>query len=502
MLDVSKETHIEFLRAAVAHLQTRLVEAEKKNQELELAKKIDEEICKALAEELLILRKKFFNPGREKQNKNGPKASVNRKNLPHNRPPEECPEPESVDLVSEEVTHKIIDSSCTCSGDLEEMKSGFESSTEIDVVMHRYKLITHKRQKYICKSCSKMVTAPGAPKLKSGCEFSLQMATQVATDKFEHHIPLNRQCQQLAKHGVQVGAKTLFRLTSFLHDRLGPLVRLIKAEVLARPQISIDEAPMRILATDQQGYVWVLANNYGAFYQYEMTRSGAVAREMLKGFKGVVMCDGYSGYHRLQDNDGLIYAQCWAHCRRKFFDAMAKHPEAKRAIELIDRLFEIDRKAKDLQHLGELRATESKVIIAEFEAYLESRRGKFLESMAFGKAVTYYDERKDALHQFLNHSVVPLDNNTAERSLRAPVMGRNNFQGFRSIDGADVAMTFYSIIASCKAVKVEPRTYMLAMAIRSARAEELMTPYQYAVDLRKQADLKVASEFEVLRQAH
>ncbi|MCX6107589.1 MAG: hypothetical protein NTY08_17330 [Proteobacteria bacterium] len=42
MLDVSKETHIEFLRAAVAHLQTRLVEAEKKNQELALAKKLDE----------------------------------------------------------------------------------------------------------------------------------------------------------------------------------------------------------------------------------------------------------------------------------------------------------------------------------------------------------------------------------------------------------------------------------------------------------------------------
>jgi len=199
--------------------------------------------------------------------------------------------------------------------------------------------------------------------------------------------------------------------------------------------------------------------------EYEVTRSGAVAREMLKGFRGVVMCDGYSGYHRLQDNDGLIYAQCWAHCRRKLFDAMTKHPEAKRAVELIDLLFEIDRKATDLQHLNKLRANESKAIIAEFDAYLDSRRGKFLESMAFGKAVTYYDERKEALHQFLSHSVVPLDNNTAERALRAPVMGRNNFQGFRSIDGADVAMTFYSIITSCKAVKVEPRTYMLAIAM-------------------------------------
>ena len=92
--------------------------------------------------------------------------------------------------------------------------------------------------------------------------------------------------------------------------------------------------------------------------------------------------------------------------------------------------------------------------------------------------------------------------NTAERALRAPVMGRNNFQGFRSIDGADVAMMFYSIIASCKAVRVEPRTYMLQVAIRSAHAEELMTPYQYAVDLRNQVDLKVASEFEVFRQAN
>ncbi len=498
MYDVAKETNIPFLRAAVEMLQKKLLISEKKNIELALAKQIDADICKALAEDLLLLRKKFFRPRREKIAKGKAKAAVNRNRLPHNRPPTECPEPESIQLESEEVVHTTDSQNCCCSGDLTPMAGGFESSCEIDVTQYRYKLITHKRQKYKCIKCKKITTAPGAPKLKEGSEFSIQMAAEVAADKYQHHIPLNRQTQQMAQHGINVEAKTLFRLTEHLHERLLLIPSMIRNEVLSRPSVGIDEAPMRILSTDQSGFVWVVANNYGAYYQYEMTRSSKVAQEILKGYKGILMCDGYKGYEHFKTNPDLVYAQCWAHCRRNFYNAIDKHPEATRAVELIDKLFDIDRKASDFDDLAKLRREESATVLAEFESHLDSRKGKYLDSLGFGKAVNYYIERRESLHQFLSDAMIPLDNNSAEHCLRAPVMGRNNFQGFRTINGADVAMTFYSIVASCKAVNVDPRNYMLVMGIRAARGDNLLTPYQWATQMEEEATSVVATTVQSL----
>jgi transposase len=502
MYDVTKETSLPFLRAAVDMLQKRLLVSEKKNRELTIAQQVDAEICRILAEDLLLLRKKFFRTRREKTGKSKTKASVDRTNLPHNRPPTECPEPASVELGSEEITHELPQTGCTCDGELKKMTGGFEEATEIDVVQYRYKFVTHKRQKYVCQACQKIVTAPGTSKLKPGSEFSLQMAVEVAVDKYQHHLPLNRQAQQMAKHGVKVEAKTLFRLTDHLHERLKGVPAMIRAEILSRPCVGVDEAPMRILSTDQSGYVWVLANNFGAYYQYEMTRAGAVSDEILKGYKGAVISDGYKGYEHLKKNSDLTCAQCWAHCRRGFFDAKDKHPEAEKAVDLIDKLFEIDRRATNMEEIAILRQNESVLIADQFDAYIASRRGAYLESLAFGKAVKYYTDRRTQLRLFLTNAAIPLDNNTAERALRAPVMGRNNFQGFRTINGADIGMTFYSIVRSCKAVNVEPRNYMLTMAIKAARGETVITPYRWALELEAAARETVASVVQPLLQAH
>jgi hypothetical protein len=81
-------------------------------------------------------------------------------------------------------------------------------------------------------------------------------------------------------------------------------------------------------------------------------------------------------------------------------------------------------------------------------------------------------------------------------------MGRNNFQGFRTINGADIGMTFYSIVRSCKAVNVEPRNYMLTMAIKAARGETVITPYRWALELEAAARETVASVVQPLLQAH
>lgn len=488
MLDVSKETNIRFLRAAVKHLQERLLVEERTKLALIAAKVFDEELCQKLADELLVLRKRFFVGGRERSPRTGSdRRRGGRKRLPHNQPPIESTNAAPIELEVEEIVYPGEAPTCSCAQSMTPMTNGFEESCEIHVTERKYTLRRHKRQKYVCRACNKFVAADGPAKLTPGGLFSIQMATQVADDKFSQHLPLNRQAEQMARSGLIVGTKTLYGLTAHLAARLETVPGMIRNEILTRPYIGIDESPVKLLADNQMGYVWSISNNHGAYYQYEPSRSGKVADEMLRGYIGIVMSDGFAGYNFLDRRPGIVHVSCWAHVRRGFFEAKAKYPEANVVVDLIDELYDIEHEAADFAELGTLRRSRSAAVVARLDAYLDSRRGKFLDSSGFGKAVNYYDDRRSGLQYFLTDANSPLDNNGAERAQRDPVMGRNNFLGFRTINGADVAMTFYTIVKTCKMLGVPPKAYMLMMATRAAKGEVVVTPYKWAIELAETA---------------
>ena len=103
------------------------------------------------------------------------------------------------------------------------------------------------------------------------------------------------------------------------------------------------------------------------------------------------------------------------------------------------------------------------------------------------------------LTQFLSDVQIPLDNNAAERSQRAAVMGRNNFQGFRSINGADTGMLFYTIIGSCKLLGLSPKLYLLETALAAVRKQPTLTPLEYARNMKQQLDGKMKAYDEELK---
>lgn len=171
----------------------------------------EEEICLRLAEELLALRKKFFVGGRENKNKNkGPKPSKE-KSLVHSESPLGELPPSETELDSETILHELdqeeLACSKGCSCEMEEMKGGFEESIEVSVIERKYVLRKHKRQKYICRRCQAFKTAPGPEKLVASGEFSIQMAVEVANEKFNRHLPLERQVKSMADSGLKVSSK-------------------------------------------------------------------------------------------------------------------------------------------------------------------------------------------------------------------------------------------------------------------------------------------------------
>jgi transposase len=201
-------------------------------------------------------------------------------------------------------------------------------------------------------------------------------------------------------------------------------------------------------------------NRIGSYYQFEPTRSGAVAREMLKGYAGGVITDALKAYDALGEMPGIRKGLCWSHVRREFYEIIDDFPAAEEMVRLIDELFEVEAKAKTFEELRELRRTESKEIIKRMQDWLMKTRQEYLPGDAIIGAVNYCANHWRELKMFLKDISLPLSNNDAERALRHVVMGRKNFNGSKTINGADVAATLYTVIESAKKSGLQPKEYM------------------------------------------
>ena len=512
MYNASRETDKDFLRAALKLTQEKIIILEK---ELILRDKLqikDEELCKKLAEELFLLRKSIYGSKAEQREKGRERARQRRerekkrknKNLPHNEPDNPPAEKTPELSLEQEIEHHKLedDSKCPDCGGEEGFSpiNSSEESGEIEVVERRYIFKRHQRQKYHCKSCQSIITAPGGTKLTPGGEFSIQIATQVAGDKFEDHIPLNRQQRQMAREGLTVGTKTLFGLTEHLYKLLIPLNDLIRRDVLGGHWVHIDESPMPFYnPAKSRGYVWSMSNNRGAYYQFEPNRRGEVAQEMLRGYdEGVVVTDGFSGYGFLDNLEKVKHAFCWSHVLRKFVDALSFDESARPVVGWIDELYDIEHEEDTLEGLLILRKKKSVPLVAKIDDWMDAMEGHYLDSTTLGKAINYYNERRKGLHLFLTDKNVPIDNNMAERRQRCPVKGRKNFLPFKSINGADVGVFFYSVIESCKTNGLPARAYINEMAHRAVRGQGLESPYKYSARLTSEIGEKLKSELETL----
>ena len=95
---------------------------------------------------------------------------------------------------------------------------------------------------------------------------------------------------------------------------------------------------------------------------------------------------------------------------------------------------------------GRHRAKTSRGLVAQLDAWRSSVIR--LEGSALAEALDHLDRLWPRLVMFLGDARIPLDNGHSERQVRGPVLGRLNYQGNRSDDGAWVTALFYSLTRS------------------------------------------------------
>ncbi|WP_141709294.1 IS66 family transposase, partial [Desulfuribacillus stibiiarsenatis] len=199
-------------------------------------------------------------------------------------------------------------------------------------------------------------------------------------------------------------------------------------------------------------------------FDYKTTRSGENASEYLKGFKGFLHCDGYSGYNKLKD---VIRCGCWAHLRRKFVEAIpdkrakdARLTNAEIGRDYCNQLFKIEEELSQFtpEEKYTKRLEKAKPILDAFWSWLHSVHA--LKNSALGKAVTYAMNQKPFMENYLLDGRCAISNNAAENSIRPFAVGRKNWLFAATPKGASASAAIYSIIETAKANGLNIYSYL------------------------------------------
>jgi len=329
----------------------------------------------------------------------------------------------------------------------------------------------HVYPKYACvncqgEACSSHETA--SPFETEGVGPGL--AAQIVIAKHEDHLPLNRQEKIFERHGIILSKSHMVDIIAHAHDLVKGIVEPIRQEVLKSGLVGMDETTVRVLdealkGTSHQGYFWTMGSKDAVVYRFDPGRAGENITALLgEDYSGYVVADGYSAYDSKKRPRKYTLANCWSHVRRKFFEILEDQPIAKEAVRRIAEMYHLESEAKKstrpLEALAEARRTLIGPKVTAFWEWLEVRFAHVLPKSALGVAINYALERKENLNRFLEDPRIPMDNNQSERDLRHVAVGRKNWNFAGSYEGAEKLGTFFTLLQSCKRVKLNPWVYL------------------------------------------
>jgi transposase len=362
---------------------------------------------------------------------------------------------------------------CGCCGQSKH-RIGEETSHRLDYRPASLILIEVARIKYAC-SCEQdgvvVASVPDAPVDKGLAGPGL--LAHVAVSKYADHLPLHRLEEIFLRQGVHIARSTMGDWIKQIADRLRPIADAMARASLAAHRIHTDDTGIPIMAPGktEKGHVWVyLADDDYVVFRYTERRKGDGPREFLAGYRGYVQADAANLYDRLFGNDDAAKeVGCWAHARRKFFDAQFTDKErALIALGFIKKLYELDAAVAKLppsRRTAERRHRAMPVLEA-FKTWLDAESLVVLPKAPIAEALGYVRNQWSALTRFVEDARLKLDNNAAERELRRVAVGRKNWLFAGSDEGAERACVIYSLLATCKLHGVNPFDYLRDVLMR------------------------------------
>ncbi|MEE9393619.1 MAG: IS66 family transposase [Planctomycetota bacterium] len=380
---------------------------------------------------------------------------------------------------------------------------GVDVSERGELIPARVIVKQYRRHRYACPNGHSIVTAPAAPGVIERAKNEASVYAHIATKKYADHMPLSRLEGIFKRQGFRIPKQTMWDMVKRTAELMTPIYEVMKAEVLASKYIKADETTLKVAINNrknlQTGFLWAYRGKDKVVYDFTLTRVAAGPTAFLAKFSGLLQADGYSGYNEICAKNGITRAGCWAHARRKFVEALPSFKvPASLALIQINRLFRIEallreRRAQDqladeafFELRKEIRLRFSRRVLARLLKTVGDmeRRGLATDGNLLGKAVTYIANQKKLLEAFLLEPVFEIDNNEVERDMKHIAVGRKNWNFAGSEAGAAAGATIFSIVASCKAMEIDPEAYLADVLPRleTTPVSELgvLTPWGWA----------------------
>lgn len=304
------------------------------------------------------------------------------------------------------------------------------------------------------------------------CMAGASVLTDIIIGKFMYHLPFYRQIQQYKESGITISDSTMGGWYEAAVEKLKLLYDILRQHILQSEYIQIDESVLPVIDSEKhkarKGYEWCVRDAIrGAvmFYYDRGSRGGKVAREILGAYKGAVQCDGYDAYDQFEKNDDITVYGCWAHARRKFVDALNENNRlATEALCFIRKIYKVesdaDKAGLNADERKEQRLKISYPTIRLFETWMKETYLKVLPNSKMGDAIEYTYSLLPRLSRYVNDGRINIDNNLIENAIRPLALGRKNYLFCGNDASAYRAAIVYSLISTCKAVDVDPRTWM------------------------------------------
>ena len=371
---------------------------------------------------------------------------------------------------------------------------GQEVSEQLDYEPGRFLRRRTIRKKYVSREDVDRapVIAPLPEKLQERGLAAPGLLAQVVVAKYCDHLPLYRQEQiYRRRHGVHLPRQTLARWVALVADWLQPIYHEIRTGVLAGGYVQVDETPIAYLepghGKTRQGYFWTGSRPQGdVFFRWETSRAATCLDELIPvDFTGTLQCDGYAAYPAFAADrgDAITLAGCWAHVRRKFFEAAETGCRtAGWILRQIQHLYQIEARLRE-QRAGPrlqeaVRAHQSRPIVQRLEKVFRRLKagGRHLPQSLLGGAMDYALNQWPTLMVFLTDGRVEIDNNLVENAIRPTALGKKNWLFIGEAGAGEHSAIIYTVIESCRRRGIDPYAYLRDVLTRLPRMTNHQVP--------------------------
>jgi transposase len=350
---------------------------------------------------------------------------------------------------------------------------GEEVLEELDITPARFFIHRIIRPKYVLIDNRMLppVLAPAPERIIPGSFASAGLIQAIVLSKYCDHLPLYRQEQIFkSRYGIELSRKTMSDWMFALAQQLARIYEALCAELRAQSYLQIDETVIRYLDPGNgqcgQGYLWVsLAPKLGVVFEWHTGRSNSCLEKMLTGFSGIVQSDGYSAYGAFQKKHpeaSIELAACWAHVRRKFYDARNESRFAAQMVEEIKTLYRIETGCDESPELDRraVRQEKSVPVLERIELHLRGNQQHHLPKSLTRTAIDYTLDLWPRLLVYTEHGEMQIDNNRVENAIRPTAVGKKNWLFFGSAEAGETSAILYSLLETCRKLEINPDDYL------------------------------------------